>query len=236
MRSYHWWRTVVFLIPAISVYTIVLGTASVLSSVFDRRGDFGHRCARAWSWLILKTTGVDVDVTGLERLDPSRSYIFAANHQSIYDIPILFASLPFQLRIIAKASLGRIPFLGWHLQRTGHLLVDRAKPGAGIVKKMARLVREQHSLIVFPEGTRSTDGSVARFKGGSFLIALEAGLPVVPISIQGSRHVMFRGRVMVCPGRVTVTVHEPIDTSGVPRDEVREFSARIHDVVASAAA
>src|ERR1700687_36895 len=101
MRSYHWWRTVFFLIPAISLYTIVLGMASLVSSVFDRRGDFGHRCARAWSWLILKTTGVRVEVTGLDRLDWSRSYIFAANHQSIYDIPILFASLPFQLRIIA---------------------------------------------------------------------------------------------------------------------------------------
>ena len=236
MRPWHWWRTVFFLIPAISVYTVVLGTASVLSSLFDRRGDWGHKCARAWSWLILKTTGVRVRVTGLERLDPSRSYIFAANHQSIYDIPILFAALPFKLRIIAKASLGRIPFMGWHLQRTGHVLVDRSKPGAGIMKKMARLVGQRHSLIVFPEGTRSTDGTVARFKGGSFLIALEAGLPVVPISIQGSRHVMFRGRLMVCPGTVTVTVHEPIETSGVPRDAVREFSARIHDVVASAAA
>ena len=236
MRPWHWWRTVFFLIPAISVYTVVLGTASVISSAFDRRGDFGHKCARAWSWLILKTSGVHVEVTGLEHLDPTRSYIFAANHQSIYDIPILFASVPFQLRILAKESLGKIPFMGWHLQRTGHVLVDRSKPGAGIMKKMAWLVRQRHSLILFPEGTRSTDGQVGRFKGGSFLIALEAGLPVVPISIQNSRHVMFRGRLMVCPGRVTVTVHEPIDTVGVPREAVRAFSVRVHDVVASAAA
>jgi 1-acyl-sn-glycerol-3-phosphate acyltransferase len=236
MRDWHWWRTVFYLIPAVSLYTIVLGTVSVLSTLFDPGGDFGHTCARAWSWLILKTTGVHVTVTGLDRLDPSRSYVFAANHQSLYDIPILFASLPFQVRIIAKASLGRIPFLGWHLQRTGHLLVDRSKPGAGVLKKMARLVRARHSLIVFPEGTRSTDGSVARFKGGSFLIALEAGLPIVPISIQGSRHVMFRGRLMVCPGNVAVTVHAPIETAGVPRDAVRDFAARVRDVVASGAA
>src|SRR5258708_10045598 len=103
--------------------------------------------------------------------------------------------------------------MGWHLRRTGHVLVDRAKPGAGIMRKMARLVREQHSLIVFPEGTRSTDGSVARFKGGSFFIALEAGLPVVPISIQGSRHVMVRGRLMGCPRMATVALHEPVETS-----------------------
>jgi len=236
MKPWDWWRTVFYLIPAIAVYTIVLGTASVLSTLVDRRGNFGHQCARAWSWLILKTTGVGVAIEGLERLDPSRSYVFAANHQSIYDIPILFASLPFQLRIIAKESLGRIPFMGWHLQRTGHVLVDRAHPGAGVVKKMARLVKQGHSLIVFPEGTRSTDGRVARFKGGPFVIALQAGLPVVPITVVGSRHVMFRGDLMVRPGRVKVIVHDPIETAGVPRDAARDFAATVRDVVAASAA
>ena len=91
---FHWWRTVFFLIPAIGVYTIVLGTVSIASSIFDRTGDFGHRCARAWSRLILKTTGVRVSATGLEWLRQGQSYVLASNHQSIYDIPALFASLP----------------------------------------------------------------------------------------------------------------------------------------------
>ena len=235
-KPWHWWRTVFYLIPAVSVYTIVLGSVSVVSTLFDRHGNFGHKCARAWSWLILKTTGVAVEIEGLEHLDRSRSYVFASNHQSIYDIPILFASLPFQLRILAKESLGRIPFMGWHLQRTGHVLVDRANPGAGVVRKMKRLVNEGHSLIVFPEGTRSTDGSVGRFKGGSFIIALQSGLPVVPITVIGSRHVMFRGELMVRPGRVRVVVHEPIETRSVPREAVREFASSVREVVASSAA
>jgi 1-acyl-sn-glycerol-3-phosphate acyltransferase len=144
-----------------SIYTIVLGTVSVLSTVFDRHGNFGHKCARAWSWLILKTTGVEVAVEGLERLDPSRSYVFAANHQSIYDIPILFASLPFQLRIIAKESLGRIR--SWAGTCTGRARAGRSRQaGAGVVKKMARLVAQGHSLIVFPRGrAASTDRSRA---------------------------------------------------------------------------
>ncbi|HET7694215.1 MAG TPA: lysophospholipid acyltransferase family protein [Vicinamibacterales bacterium] len=236
MKPWDWWRTVFYLIPAVSLYTVVLGSASVVSTLFDRRGNFGHRCARAWSRLILKTTGVEVTVEGLDRIDRSRSYVFAANHQSIYDIPILFANLPFQLRIIAKQSLGRIPFMGWHLRRTGHVLVDRSKPGAGVVRMMQRLVRAGHSLIVFPEGTRSTDGSVGRFKGGSFVVALQAGLPVVPITVVGSRHVMFRGDLMVRPGRVRVIVHEPIETANVPRDAAREFASTVRDVVASRAA
>jgi len=236
MKPWHWWRTVFFLIPAISLYTIVLGTISLLSTLVDRSGDFGHSCARAWSRLILWTTGVTVRLEGLERLDPSRSYVFAANHQSIYDIPIVFASLPYQVRIIAKESLGRIPFMGWHLQRTGHVLVDRSKAGAGTVKKMARLVAKGHSLIVFPEGTRSLDGAIAPFKGGSFVIAMQAGLPVVPLTIVGSRTVMLKGELMVRPGAVTLVVHDPIETAGVPREEVREFAAAVRDVVARGAA
>ena len=112
MRSVHWWRTVLFLIPLISLYTVVLGTVSLMSTLVDRSGDFAHRCARAWAWLILKTTGVRVRVKGLQHLEAGRSYVFAANHQSIYDIPIVFTAVPAQLRIVAKESLGRIPFMG----------------------------------------------------------------------------------------------------------------------------
>ena len=229
--SFHWWRTVFFLIPLITIYTIVLGTISIVSTLFDRSGDAGHWCARTWSKLILKTTGVRVSVRGGAALDPGRSYVLAANHQSIYDIPILFAALPLQLRIVAKASLGSIPFLGWHLHRTGHLLVNRKNPGADIVEKMRRLVSEAHSLIVFPEGTRSVDGRIGRFKKGSFVVAVDAGLPIVPVSVTGSRHVMTKGQLMVRPGRVEVTIHDPIPTAAVQRDDVRELAERVRRVV-----
>ena len=231
-KDLYFWKTVFFLIPLIAVYTIVLGSISLVSTLFDRTGDFAHRCARAWAWLILKTSGVRVTVRGLERLDRSRSYVFAANHQSIYDIPIVFTALPYQLRIVAKQSLGRIPFMGWHLHLAGHLLVDRSRPGAGVVKKMARLIGEHHSLIVFPEGTRSIDGIVQRFKGGSFALAVEAGMPVAPITIAGSRHVMTKGQVTVRPGEVSLTIHDPVETASVSRDSVRELADRVREVVA----
>jgi 1-acyl-sn-glycerol-3-phosphate acyltransferase len=231
LPPFHWWRTVFYLIPVVSLYTIVLGTASLLSTLVDGSGAFGHRCARAWAWLILKTTGVRVRVIGVEHLDPGRSYVLAANHQSIYDIPIVFTSLPLQLRIVAKDSLGRVPFLGWHLRRTGHLLVDRRNPGPGILKRMAQLVRAARSVIVFPEGTRSVNGTVGRFKGGTFLLAIDAGLPVVPVSIAGSRFVMRKGRLMVCPGDVTLTVHPPMETTGIAREQAREFAERVRTVL-----
>lgn len=233
--SFHLFRTVFFLIPAIAVYTIVLGIASITSSFFDRRGHFAHRCARAWSWLILATTGVDVTVQGLDRLERGKTYVFVANHQSIYDIPCLFWSIPFQLRIIAKESLGSFPMLGPHLRRTGHMLVDRSKPDrAGIFGWASRLTANGLSLIVFPEGTRSRTGMMGKFKGGSIMLAMQAGLPIVPISVIGSRHVMKKGELTTRPGHVTLIVHDPIETPATAEpsvNEVRELADRVREII-----
>ena len=229
--SFHWWRTVFWLIPAITVYTIVLGAVSLASSLLDRRGHAAHWCARIWSWLILATTGVRVHVTGTERVARDRAYVFVANHQSIYDIPILFSMLPFQLRIIAKASLGSFPVLGWHLRYTGHLLVHRGRHGATALNLVAGLIDRGHSLLVFPEGTRSADGEVGGFKGGVFLMAVEADLPIVPVAVIGSRHVMLKGRLMTCPGEVEVVVHDPLPTRGLTREDVRTLADRTREIV-----
>jgi 1-acyl-sn-glycerol-3-phosphate acyltransferase len=233
---YHWWRTVFFLIPAISVYTIVLGAASIVSSLFDRRGYFAHGCARAWSWLILKTTGVRVRVDGMNRIAPGTTYVFVSNHQSIYDIPVIFASLPYQLRIIAKASLARFPVLGWHLRRGGHLFVDRRRPDrAGILNRWRALVSDGLSLIIFAEGTRSWDGRVARFKAGSFLLAIQAGLPIVPLAVIGTRQVMPKGRLRTEPADVCLVIHDPIQPPTIDEPTVQDAKAlaeRVHTVVA----
>lgn len=233
--SFHLLRTIFWLIPTIAVYTVVLGVASIASSLFDRRGYFGHACARLWSWLILATTGVEVTIHGLERLVAGKTYVFIANHQSIYDIPCLFWSIPFQLRIIAKESLGRFPMLGPHLKRTGHMLVDRSKPDkAGIFGWASSLTANGLSLIVFPEGTRSRDGMMNKFKGGSIMLAMQAGLPLVPISVIGSRHVMRKGELTTRPGHVTLIVHEPIDTIANPEpsvQQVRLLANRVRDVI-----
>jgi 1-acyl-sn-glycerol-3-phosphate acyltransferase len=222
------------------VYTMVLGTLSIGSSLFQSSGRFAHWCARTWARLILATTGVEVDVSGLERLDRDRAYVFVSNHQSIYDIPIIFWSLPYQVRILAKASLGSVPFIGWHLRRTGHMLVDRKNPTRAlhIFARASKLMTQGLCLIVFPEGTRSRDGRVAPFKGGSFFLALRTGLPVVPLSIVGTRHVMLKGRLATYPGQVKLVVHEPIDTHGLTEADpaaARAFAARVRDVITPAA-
>jgi 1-acyl-sn-glycerol-3-phosphate acyltransferase len=208
------------------------------SSLFDRRGYFAHRCARAWSWLILKTTGVHVEVEGLSRIAPGKTYVFVSNHQSIYDIPVLFASLPYQLRIIAKAALARFPVLGWHLRRGGHLFVDRTHPDrVGILNRWRALVREGLSLIIFAEGTRSWDGRVARFKAGSFLLAIESGLPIVPLAVIGTRQVMPKGRLRTEPAHVRLIVHDPIQPEAIAAPTVQDakhLAERVHAIVSAA--
>ncbi|MEW5984398.1 MAG: lysophospholipid acyltransferase family protein [Acidobacteriota bacterium] len=236
--SFHWWRTVFFLIPTIAVYTIVLGTLSLASGLFERRGRFAHGCARAWSWLILATTGVRVTLRGMEHLTPGTTYVFVSNHQSIYDIPVVFWWVPYQLRIIAKESLGSFPFLGWHLQRAGHLLVDRQNPDrVGILRRWKGLLSQGLSLIIFPEGTRSTDGRVGRFKAGSFLLAIQAGLPVVPVAIAGTRLVMRKGFLTTRPGHVTLTVHPAVETKtgqwAPEPDAARRLAEQVRAVVAA---
>jgi 1-acyl-sn-glycerol-3-phosphate acyltransferase len=235
--SLHWFRTVFFLIPCITVYTIVLGTLSILSTLVDRRGHAAHWCARAWSWLILATTGVAVTVEGLERLVPDATYMFVSNHQSHYDTPVVFSSLAYQLRIIAKESLAKFPVLGWHLKRSGHLFVDRQQPDrAGILRRWKALVSEGTSLIIYAEGTRSPDGRVARFKAGSFLLALEAGLTIVPLSISGSINVMKKGGLTTRPGRVRLLVHPPIATPKINAPSIadaRALASQIEAIVRS---
>jgi 1-acyl-sn-glycerol-3-phosphate acyltransferase len=233
LPPFHWWRTVFVLIPAIACYTIVLGSLSLASSLLDRRGYFAHRCARTWARLILATTGVSVEVKGLDRLAPAGSYVFVSNHQSHYDTAVLFAKLPHQLRIIAKESLGSFPFLGWHLRRTGHILVNRRRPDRHAIFGWAdRLLAQGLSLIAYPEGTRSIDGRVQRFKGGSFHIALQAGLPVVPISIVGTRHVMRKGQLAAHPARVRLVLHDPIDTSTLHETDPKVFAERVRAIIA----
>ena len=212
----------------------MLGTISLASSFLDRSGRFAHKCARAWSWLILKTTGVEVSITGLEKLTPGTTYVFVSNHQSIYDIPVLFWTLDFELRILAKASLGSFPFLGWHLARTGHVLVDRKNPGADLFRQVRGLMQAGYSLIVFPEGTRSLDGSLSRFRAGTFMMAIESGLPVVPVAVDGSRFVMRKGQLMTSPGHVRVTVLDPIATAGRRPEDARAFAREVQQAIAGA--
>ena len=228
-------RSLCFTNLLIYAYTVICGTFSLLGSLFDAHGRWQHACARVWSWLILKTSGIRVRVEGLEHVNSRRTTIYCVNHQSAMDIPILFASLPVQFRFVAKRSLFHLPFLGWHLRRSGHVAVDRDRPREALksMKKAAQEIREGKSVLLFPEGHRSRNGQLLPFKGGSFYIAILAGVPIVPITLNGTRHVLKPDTYHVRAGLTELIVHPAIPTQGLSLREVESLSERVQKEIAS---
>jgi 1-acyl-sn-glycerol-3-phosphate acyltransferase len=228
-------RSLLFTDLLICFYTVVLATASVIGSFFDSRGHWQHACARAWSWLVLATGGIKVRLEGLQHLHPGDTVIFCANHPSAMDIPILFVNLPGQFRFLAKRELFALPFLGWHLRRSGHIAVDRERPHLALKSfdQAADRVKQGCPVVVFPEGTRSRTGQLLPFKNGTFYLAVQAGVPVVPITLNGTRYVHKPDTYHVRPGPVEMIVHEPISTANLSINDVAVLSARVRERILS---
>jgi 1-acyl-sn-glycerol-3-phosphate acyltransferase len=232
-EALSWCRAILIMCPLIYVYTVVLGTFSLIASVFDGRGRVQHWLARAWSWLILKTTLSPVEVVGMELIDSTRACLYAANHLSAFDIPTLYVNLPVQFRIMAKKELFRYPFLGWHLRRSGQLPIDQTNPISSIrsLKKAVETLREGLPLVIFPEGGRSENGHVQPFMSGAFYIAIKAQVPVVPLAIVGTYEVLPMNHFHIRPGPIKMLAGEPIPTSGLGLRDIEALSVRVQEAM-----
>ena len=208
--------------PLIILVTVVVGSVSAFGSLLDSGGRFQHRCARVWSHLVLFLAGVRLEVEGFDRVRVEGTYVFCANHQSYLDIPVLFVALPFQFRFVAKKQLFRVPFLGWHLRRSGHISVDRDNPFRAMraLRRSVDPIRHGVPVLVFPEGRRSPDGTIGVFKGGAFRIAKRSGAETVPISIRGTRQILPHGSKHLRAGDVKVTIHPPIASNTLSPEEI----------------
>jgi 1-acyl-sn-glycerol-3-phosphate acyltransferase len=236
LRYYlSYFRSLVLTNPLIYFYTAFCGTLSLAGSIVDSGGRWQHFCARMWSWLILKTSGIRVKVEGLEDVNPAGTAIYCSNHASAMDIPILFVYLPVQFRFLAKRSLFHLPFLGWHLRRSGHISVDRMRPHEALkgFDRAAQRIREGRSVITFPEGTRSRTGDMLPFKAGSFYLAILAQVPIVPITLNGTRHVLVPDTYHVRAGQTEMIIHKPIPTAGLTVDDVQSLSDRVREQIQS---
>jgi 1-acyl-sn-glycerol-3-phosphate acyltransferase len=223
-------RSLLFSTPLIIVCTIVMGTLSLVDSFFDRTGKSQHQLARAWARMLLAVSFIWVRVEGVEKLDPGGAYVFVANHGSFMDIPALLASLPQQFRFFAKKGLFRIPFLGTHLRRAGHLPVDRSSPRASLksMQEAARIISGRGvSVLNFPEGGRSAEG-LREFKEGPAYIAIKAGVPLVPVGIVGMRELLPMGSLHIRSGKVVLRVGEPIPTVGMDVSGRAELTQRLY--------
>ena len=213
--------------------TLVLGLLVIFISFFIRSGNPVHRIARFWGRSILMVSRIKVSVKGMSNIDRSQSYIYMSNHQSNFDIPVLLGHLKIQFRWLAKMELFKIPIFGQAMRKAGYISIDRNNRESAFesLKTAARKIKNGVSVVIFPEGTRSRDGKVRAFKKGGFVMALDAGVPIVPIVITGTSSIMTKGHLRINPGKVNMIIHPPIPTSTYSRETKQELMDRVRGVI-----
>jgi len=226
-------RSLLVTIPLIYFLTIFWGTLSAFAAVADASGRLQHRCARWWARSLLAVCGIRVRVQGTEHITPGAVYVWTANHQSYLDIPVVFAWLPAEFRIMAKATLFHVPFLGWHLRRSGHMPVARDNPARAARSLLAAAahVHRGTAVFIFPEGGRSPDGQLREFRAGAFLLAIKAETPVVPITIRGTFEALPMHSWNVRPGTVDLILHSPISTAGMNSHSSESLAAQVREII-----
>ena len=222
-------------IPLIYLYTIVMGSLSLAGSIFDSTGRWQHRCAQTWCRMITRTVGARVRLHGAEHIRPNTSYVFLSTHQSYMDIPAMLGYIPAQLRIAAKKEVFRIPFLGWHLARAGHISIDRGSrvDAVASLQRAAGGIRGGICAFLFPEGTRSRDGRLQPFKKGGFRLAMQARVAIIPVSIIGSRRVLPRDSIIFRPGTIDMYLDAPIPTAGLSDDDLESLMNEVRAAMLS---
>ncbi|HSR65759.1 MAG TPA: lysophospholipid acyltransferase family protein [Xanthomonadaceae bacterium] len=189
--------------------------------------------ARGWAPGLLGGAGARLRVEGLERVDWSRPCVLVANHQSIIDVCALFRAVPVPLRFVLKQEMAQVPFVGWYARRMGMVFIERgsARSSPQRLRDAVALVRDGATLCAFPEGTRSRDGSVGAFKGGALQVAIEAGVPVVPVALTGSGAVLPAAGFRVRPGVIGVRFGAPIETAGLAGNDRNALARQARDAV-----
>jgi len=204
----------IFFWSCIVIATLVLGFLAFITYPFDQKGKVIHRYARLWGKVALWVNRVKVRMEGLEHLNGKGPYIFMSNHQGSYDIFALLAHLPYQFKWLAKRELFSIPFFGWTMAVAGYISIDRegTRKTVEAMNKAVKKIREGMSVVIFPEGSRSQDGAIQPFKKGGFTLAIKAKVPIVPISITGSREIMPKDKLTPSSGEIRMRIGPPIET------------------------
>jgi 1-acyl-sn-glycerol-3-phosphate acyltransferase len=220
---------------AVGAWTAVLLVPAILSQLVTFSGNTSAWMARVlWAPFVLGISRVRLILEGpYPALDPEQPYIFVSNHQGYYDIPAAYATIRHPVRFIAKRSLVFVPFVGWFIYLGGHILIDRRNHQRSVrsLSRAAARVRRGTSLIVYPEGTRSTDGKIHAFKKGPFVLALEAQVPIVPVAVEGSYRVLRKRDVHIHPGVIRIRLGDPIPTQGLTVEDRDALVKRVRSAL-----
>jgi 1-acyl-sn-glycerol-3-phosphate acyltransferase len=219
----------------IVLYTVVWGVPACIVPLFDRSGEAVIWIGRQWVRWIFWTCGITVDAEGLENVDPRRPCVFMSNHQSAMDVGALALTLPVRWRFVAKRELTWIPLFGWAIRLGGHVVIDRGRREKAVasLRRAAARIREGTSVVIFPEGTRSETGALQKFKSGGFHLALEAGVPIQPVSISGSHRLTRKRSLRVESGRVKVVYGKAIETAGFGLEGREALKRSVRDAIAA---
>lgn len=198
----------IFIILWIILDTVLMSLGAICVSFFSRTGNGPHIIGRWWAKSILRVAGIKVQTRGLENFDPDKPCIFMCNHQSNFDILVLFSALPAQFRWIAKAELFKIPLFGHAMRGAGYISIERKdrKKAIQSLKQAAERIRSGASVMIFPEGTRSPDGNIGEFKKGGFILAYDAGVPIIPLVLNGTWPIMSKDSFRIKRGDVILSV------------------------------
>lgn len=209
------WLTYLIIGPLGAACTILLGTVAMIVSLFDGHGRIQHRLARVWGTALLRLSLSPAEVVGLGTLSRSKTAVYAANHLSYMDTPLLYSKLPFQFRIVARSSLWKIPFIGWYLHRSGQIPVDSTSLRSGIASMNGgvKALQVGMPLVIFPEGGRSPVGDLQPFMNGPAYMAVKAGVPIIPLAIIGTHELLPMHGTYLRPSPLRLAVGEAIDTS-----------------------
>jgi 1-acyl-sn-glycerol-3-phosphate acyltransferase len=226
-------RSYFILDPLIWLYTVVLGPAAILASMFGEKERILHDFARAWSWLIMKTIFSPVTVTGLEKIDTSRPHVYAVNHASALDIPVLYVYLPFQFRIMFKKELLSYPVIGWHLKRSGQVCINQQNPASAIasIRSAVKSLQGGMPLVIFPEGGRTPDGEIKPFMPGAFFLAIKAQVDIVPVALAGTYELLPMNTYHIKCRPLEMRVGQPISTAGLKGHDIETLSAKVQRAV-----
>lgn len=218
-----------FIMAWTAVITVFFGIMAIAVSLSDKTGNLAHKVARIWAGSILDISGIRAKVRGTANIDPKKTYIFMANHQSNFDIPVLLVYLPVQFRWLAKEELFKIPIFGYAMKRVGYISIDRSDFRSAVksLKKAAQIIKNGTSVVIFPEGTRSDDGQISGFKKGGFNMALDAQVPIVPIVLHGTRAIMPKKQLRIRSQNVFMEIKNPIETSSYTRKTKDMLMARV---------
>ena len=219
--------------PLIWMYTVVLGLLSIPVSLFGDTERILHNFARAWSWMIMKTIFSPVKVTGIEKIDTTKPHVYAVNHASALDIPILYVNLPFQFRIAFKKELLSYPIVGWHLKRSGQICVDQQNPvgSIGSIRSALKSLKAGTPLVIYPEGGRTPDGQIKPFLPGAFFLAIKAHVDIVPVALVGTYELLPMNTYHIKCRPLEMRAGEPISTAGLTGHDMQALSARVQKAV-----